>query len=236
MPKKEKIQQMFNDIAPSYDRFNHLMSFGIDKNWRRSATRRLVDADNLQVLDLACGTGDFSISIAREMGRQHRQGRVTAVDISENMLKIMREKLSREEFGDKVVCRQGDGGALDFGDGTFDRISIAFGIRNFEDRRKGLSEMFRVLKKGGRAYILELSMPDNSTIASIYGFYFRNIMPLAGGLFSGNIAAYRYLPASVTAFPGQEAFALEMQECGFTKVECKSFTFGICRLWTGEKA
>ncbi len=231
MPKKENIRQMFDSIATDYDRLNHLMSLGIDRRWRRKAIRRIADAPDLRVLDVAAGTGDFSIGIASRL----QSGHVTGVDISEGMLEVMRSKVAAEGLSERISCQGGDGEALPFAEGSFDRVAIAFGIRNFEDRARGLSEMLRVLVPGGRVVILELSVPENRIVRWGYNLYFRRIMSKVGGKISGNKAAYDYLPASIVKFPSRKAFMAEIGAAGFSSVTHRSFTFGICRMYTGIK-
>ena len=232
-PKKEKIGQMFDAIAPEYDRLNHLMSLGIDKTWRRRALKHIVEPDHAQqILDLACGTGDFSIAIA---SKAHPGTKVTGVDLSEGMLAVMREKVATLGLEERISAGQGDAEHLPFGDGTFDRVTIAFGIRNFEHREAALREILRVLKPGGRLVILELSVPSNPVLRWCYNLYFTKITPVIGGRISGDKAAYRYLPASVLKFPGKREWMATMTACGFRAVTHRAFTFGICRLYTGEK-
>ena len=235
MPRKENVRMMFDGIAADYDRLNHIMSLDVDRRWRRKALDRIVAPDVSRVLDLACGTGDFSVAIAKALRTAAPQARVTGVDLSEGMLAVMRKKVAREGLQDRIFMELGDGENLHFGDGTFDRVSIAFGIRNFEDREKGLREMLRVLRPGGRLVILELSVPENAFFRWCYNLYFLHILPLIGGSVSGDKAAYRYLPASVLHFPGHRDFMQTMRACGFCDVEHKALTFGICRLYTGTK-
>lgn len=223
---------MFDSIAGDYDALNHILSLDVDKIWRKKALKQIVDAPApVQVLDLACGTGDFSIAIAKALTGGH----VTGVDLSEGMLSVMREKVDKAELNGMISIEEGDGENLRFPDNTFDRVTIAFGIRNFEDRPKGLREMLRVLKPGGRLVILELSRPENKVIRWFYDLYFLHILPKIGGKVSGDKAAYAYLPASVAAFPGKKEFTATMREAGFRTVTHKAFTLGICRMYTGEK-
>ena len=274
---------MFDSIAGDYDSLNHILSLDVDKIWRKKALKQIVDAPApAHVLDLACGTGDFSIAIAKALSRSHKRvgtpieahakasvkapveapvkapveaqvtstgfvtgdsgrsdlmtkGHVTGVDLSEGMLAVMREKVAKAGLTEMISIEEGDGENLRFPDNTFDRVTIAFGIRNFEDRPKGLREMLRVLKPGGRLVILELSRPENKIIRWFYDLYFLHILPKIGGKVSGDKAAYAYLPASVAAFPGKKAFMATMREAGFRAVTHKAFTLGICRMYTGEK-
>lgn len=233
---------MFNSIAGDYDSLNHILSLDIDKIWRKKALKVIADAPApVQVLDLACGTGDFSIAIAKALRKQalrqaqRPSGHVTGVDLSEGMLAVMREKVAKAGLDGMISIEEGDGENLRFPDNTFDRVTIAFGIRNFEDRQKGLREMLRVLRPGGRLVILELSRPENRIIRWFYDLYFLHILPKIGGKVSGDKAAYAYLPASVAAFPGKKEFTATMRSAGFRSVTHKAFTLGICRMYTGEK-
>ena len=234
MPKKEYIRKMFDSIAGDYDMLNHIMSLDVDKRWRRKAIKAiLADGRAHDVLDLACGTGDFSIALAKAMG--DGGGKVTGVDLSEGMLEVMRKKVDAEGLGDMISMSVGDGESLPFEDRKFSDVSIAFGIRNFEDRPAGLREMLRVLSSGGKLVILELSMPEFPPVRWLYKLYFLHVLPWIGGLISGDKGAYRYLPASVVGFPDHRTFMATMRECGFRNVTHKAFTFGICRMYIGEK-
>lgn len=231
MAKKEKIRSLFDNIAPDYDKLNHILSMNIDKSWRRKAVKRIVDVpEPLQILDVACGTGDFTIEIAKAAASGSL---VTGVDLSEGMMKIGREKIGAA--GVNAVMIQGDCEELPFETGTFDRISVAFGVRNFEHLEKGLEEMLRVLKPSGRCVILELSVPSNSFIRWCYKLYFLKILPAIGGMVSGDRGAYEYLPASVLKFPAPDKFMKMMERAGYRNVTHKGFTLGICRMYIGEK-
>lgn len=232
MPAKEHIRKMFDGIAPSYDRLNHLMSLGVDRRWRRRALREIVDGTPQQVLDVACGTGDSTIAVARAAAAGSL---VTGADISEGMMALVAEKAEKAGVADRIRLVVADGEAMPFADASFDRVTCAFGIRNFEHKEVGLKEFHRVLKPGGRAVILELSVPRNRVIRSLYDLYFLHLLPWIGGLVSGNKAAYRYLPASVHAFPAPDVFCGMLRDAGFSRVRHKAFTFGLCRLFVGEK-
>lgn len=232
MPKKEKIQAMFDGIAPSYDKLNHVMSLNVDKLWRKHALREIVDGTPQQILDVACGTGDSTIAIAAAAGAGSR---VIGADISEGMMALVMEKAAHEGVHDRIRLQVADGENLPYEEGTFHRVTCAFGIRNFEHKEKGLQEFYRVLKPGGKAVILELSVPRNKTVRWFYDLYFMHILPWIGGLISGNKTAYEYLPASVHAFPSPQAFCGMMTEAGFTNVRHKAFTLGLCRMYVGEK-
>jgi demethylmenaquinone methyltransferase/2-methoxy-6-polyprenyl-1,4-benzoquinol methylase len=232
MAKKEGIRKLFDNIAPDYDKLNHILSLNIDKGWRKKAVREIVDTDaTLSVLDVACGTGDFTIEIAQKAAKGSN---VTGIDLSEGMMKIGREKISAA--GVQATMEQGDCEALSYNDCTFDRISVGFGVRNFEHLEVGLSEMFRVLVPGGKLVILELSVPSNTFIRWCYKLYFLKILPAIGGLVSGNRGAYEYLPASVLRFPAPDKFIGMMKSAGFGVVEHTPMTFGICRMYVGKKA
>ena len=224
---------MFDGIAPDYDRLNHLMSLGTDRSWRRRALREIVTPGApQQILDLACGTGDFSLAIAKKM---HSDSRITGLDLSEGMLAVMREKVARAGLQDRISCEQGDSEAMRFADGVFDVVTIAFGIRNFEHREAALREILRVLRPGGRLVILELSVPEGKLLRWCYNLYFMHIVPWIGGRISGDKAAYKYLPASVQRFPGRREWTATMECCGFAQVRHRAFTFGLCRMYSGEK-
>ena len=232
MPSKAKIEGMFDNIAKDYDSLNHIMSLSIDKIWRRKAIKKIKDAcETPRVLDVACGTGDFSIAIAKAV----KKGEVIGVDISKEMLEVMRQKVLKNKLESIISQEVGDGEAMRFPDASFDRVVNAFGIRNFEDRDKGLQEALRVLKPGGRLVILELSRPQNRIIRWFYDLYFLHILPIIGGKVSGDKAAYAYLPASVKAFPGKKEFTDELRRAGFVNITHRAFTFGICRMYTGER-
>lgn len=231
MAKKEGVKKMFDNIAHDYDRLNHILSLNIDKNWRRKAVRELADESRpLKVLDVACGTGDFTIEIGKKVARGSM---VTGVDISEGMIAVGLEKISRHGIDARLEVA--DCEALPYDADTFDRISVGFGVRNFEHLELGLREMYRVLTPGGKLVILELSVPSNAFIRWCYKLYFLKILPFIGGLVSGNRGAYEYLPASVLRFPAPDKFMEMMKSAGFDIVEHCAFTFGICRMYIGKK-
>lgn len=231
MAKKENIKKLFDNIASDYDRLNHILSLNIDKGWRKRAVKETIDSNEpMQVLDVACGTGDFTIEIARKAAPGSK---ITGIDLSEGMMKIGREKIASAAV--EATLEYGDCEALTYADNSFDRITVGFGVRNFEHLELGLREMQRVLKKGGKLVILELSIPSNSFIRWCYKLYFLKILPAIGGWVSGNRGAYNYLPASVLHFPAPDKFQAMMREAGFSTVEHKAFTFGICRMYIGKK-
>lgn len=231
MAKKEGVRKMFDNIAPEYDKLNHILSLNIDKNWRKKAVRELVDeARPLNVLDVACGTADFTIEIAQRVAAGSR---VVGVDISEGMITVGKEKL--QKLGMDVALELADCEALPYEDNTFDRISVGFGVRNFEHLELGLAEMYRVLSPGGSLVVLELSVPSNAFFRWCYKLYFLKILPFIGGLLTGKRGAYEYLPASVLRFPAPDKFMEMMKSAGFDIVEHTAFTLGICRMYVGKK-
>ena len=232
MAKKEGIRRLFDNIAPDYDRLNHILSLNIDKRWRKKAVRQIADEERaMKVLDVACGTADFTIEIARKVAPGSE---VIGVDISEGMMAVGKEKISKA--GVAAELSVADCEALPYNENSFDRISVGFGVRNFEHLDIGLKEMFRVLKPEGKLVILELSVPSNAFIRWCYKLYFLKILPAVGGLISGDRGAYEYLPASVLRFPAPDKFIQMMKSAGFDTVEHTAFTFGICRMYVGKKA
>lgn len=230
MAKKEIVEGIFNDIAPKYDLLNHLLSLNIDKGWRRKAMRCVEEEGKGHLLDVACGTGDFSIAACRAGVRQ-----VTGIDISANMVNIGRKKVEEAGLAGQIDLRSGDSEAMEFGDNTFDTVTVAFGVRNFEHLEQGLREMCRVLRPGGKVIILEFSMPEHFPMKQLYKFYFRRVLPVVGGWVSGNRGAYTYLPESVMKFPQGKAFLDIMTRCGFQNAARHKLTFGIASLYTGKK-
>ena len=231
MAKKEGVRAMFDNIAPEYDKLNHILSLNIDKIWRNRAVRKIIDVKSpLHVLDVACGTGDFTIEIAQ---KAPAGSEVIGIDLSEGMMKIGRQKIAAAGVNAAMV--QGDCESLPYEENRFDRISVGFGVRNFEHLSIGLKEMCRVLKPQGKLVILELSVPSNAIIRWCYKLYFLKILPAIGGWISGNRGAYEYLPASVLNFPLPDKFIPMMYDAGFSKLEHKALSLGICRMYTGYK-
>lgn len=232
-PKAENIRSLFNSIARDYDKLNHILSLGVDKTWRRRALKWITDGTGEgKILDIACGTGDFSLEIAKHSDHGTM---VTGLDLSEGMLAVMDRKVKEAGLEGRISTEQGNSEQMRFADNTFDRVTIAFGIRNFENREKALVEILRVLKPGGRLVILELSVPSNAVLRWLYCLYFTKILPWIGGLVSGDKAAYSYLPASVLKFPGKTEWMGIMSSCGYHGLVHKAFTFGLCRMYVGEK-
>lgn len=228
--KKDQVSRMFDNIAWRYDFLNHFLSFGIDRRWRKRAIHILSQASPETILDVACGTGDLSIEALKLKPRK-----IIGVDISEGMLAKGREKLGEKNLENIITLVQGDSEALQFDDQSFDAAMVAFGVRNFEDLNQGLAEMLRVLKPGGLLVVLEFSKPRSSFFKNIFNFYFFRILPFFGSLFSKDASAYRYLPASVNAFPDRINFLDIMRKTGFTDTGYEELTMGIACLYYGKK-
>ena len=228
--KKEQIAAMFNSISGKYDFLNHFLSLGIDILWRKRAVRLLKKHQPKLILDIATGTGDFAIE-ALSLNPE----KIIGVDISEGMLSVGREKLIKKNLTDKIELISGDSEFLPFKDNFFDAVIVSFGVRNFENLEKGLSDMLRVLKPGGKVVILEFSKPKSFPFKQIYQFYFQWILPKIGKLISKNHAAYTYLPDSVEAFPDGDDFLNILDKIGFQKNQCTPLTLGISSIYSGSK-
>jgi demethylmenaquinone methyltransferase/2-methoxy-6-polyprenyl-1,4-benzoquinol methylase len=220
---------MFDKIADRYDLLNRLLSLGIDQGWRHQAVAALALGPSANVLDLATGTADLAILEAST----HRDCRVQGVDPSSRMLDIGRQKVERAGFSSRVTLVQGNAEALPFESGAFDGVSIAFGIRNVVDRPKGLREMARVTRPGGRIVVLELSEPRSGVLGPLARFHVHSVVPFLGGLISGS-REYRYLQQSIAAFPPAEEFAAVMQGAGLDVLETRPLTFGVATLYVAE--
>ncbi|GAA0524618.1 bifunctional demethylmenaquinone methyltransferase/2-methoxy-6-polyprenyl-1,4-benzoquinol methylase UbiE [Chitinophaga japonensis] len=231
LSKKEQIAAMFNDIAFRYDFLNHFMSLGIDVIWRKKALRMLRSLQPKKMLDVATGTGDFAIMAQRMLEPES----ITGIDISEGMLAIGRKKIARLGLEHKITLQVGDSETISFPEQAFDAITVAFGVRNFENLEKGLSEMRRVLKPGGKLVILEFSNPTVFPIKQLYNLYFRYITPLLGKWIAKSQAAYSYLPDSVKAFPQGQVMCNILTNTGFQSVTCKTLTFGICSIYCATR-
>ena len=228
--KKSQVAQMFNNIAGKYDFLNHFLSAGIDIIWRKKAVSLLAPHKPKLVLDIATGTADFALETLRL-----NPDKIIGVDISEGMMAVGREKIAKRGLSDKIQLQYGDSENLPFEDNSFDAITVAFGVRNFENLSKGLAEMNRVLKPGGIAVVLEFSKPRSFPMKQLYQFYFKNILPLVGKFVSKDNAAYTYLPESVQAFPDGKDFIGIFEQVGFKKTKWHSLTFGISSIYTGIK-
>ncbi len=228
--KKEQVARMFNEISGTYDILNRLLSMGIDQHWRKEVLKRLKAQNPEDILDVATGTGDLAIEAAK-LG----DVKITGVDIAEQMLKHGHEKLEKAGVSHQVVLEYGDSENLTYVDQTFDAITVAFGVRNFENLDQGLAELYRVLKPSGQIHILEFKTQQTFPMKQLFGFYFRYILPFIGRLISENNQAYSYLPESVGAFPSGNAFLEHLKKAGFKNSTCTSLTLGICAIYSASK-
>lgn len=228
--KREQVEHMFDAISPKYDLLNRLFSLGIDQGWRRKVVRLVGEEPVQHLLDVATGTADLAIMAAP------RTERVTGIDISEGMLSHGRVKVKERGLEQKITLAQADSTALPFADATFDVVTVAFGVRNFEDLEKGLSEMMRVLKPNGRLFVLEFSKPQRTPMRQLFRFYFHRVMPLIGRTVSRDSAAYTYLPKSVDAFPEGPDFLALLENVGGSETKATALTGGIAALYQARKA
>jgi len=224
--------QMFDDISPRYDFLNHLLSFGLDIHWRRQISRFLPNKTNQKVLDLATGTGDVLISLLNNNANVQSG---IGLDLAGKMMHIGRHKIKQSKFETRITLKHGDAHHVPFDTNTFDVSTIAFGIRNMNDPGRVLREMHRVLNEGGKALILEFSLPANPLIRAGHIFYLRTIVPLIGALFSGHYRAYRYLNQTIESFPYGERFCQMMDNAGFKNVKAHSLLFGVATIYSGDK-
>ncbi|MFM7666767.1 MAG: bifunctional demethylmenaquinone methyltransferase/2-methoxy-6-polyprenyl-1,4-benzoquinol methylase UbiE [Bacteroidota bacterium] len=228
--KKQEVATMFNNISAKYDFLNHFLSLGIDKLWRKRAIRELKASKPKKILDIATGTGDFALEALKI--NPHN---VIGVDISEGMLKVGMEKMKTKQVDHIISLRLGDSENLPFEQNTFDAITVGFGVRNFENLNKGLSEMLRVLKPGGKAVVLEFSKPRIFPIKQLFSFYSRVFIPFFGKMFSKDKRAYSYLPESVEAFPEGQNFLDILTEIGYSEVTSIRLSGGIATIYVGTK-
>ena len=229
--KRLQVEHMFDDIAPKYDFMNRFLSLGIDVQWRKKAIKRLGKAAPKHILDVATGTGDVAIMTYHML----KPEQIIGVDISQGMLQVGREKIEKAGLSAQIELRQADSTALPFEDNSFDAITVAFGVRNFQDLEKGLSEMRRVLKPGGRLSVLEFSRPHNPIFKGLYKFYMDVVTPNVGKLVSQNKEAYSYLNESAKAFPERNDFVKILNSVGFKDTLYKPLTMGICCIYEGVK-
>ena len=228
--KKDQVALMFNNIARKYDFLNHFLSMGIDKLWRKRAIKLLKPLQPKRVLDIATGTGDFALASLKL-----NPDKVVGIDISTEMLAVGREKIAKRNLEDKIELFEGDSENIQFEDNSFDAITVAFGVRNFENLEKGLKEMNRVVRPGGKVVVLEFSKPKRFPVKQFYNFYFFRILPLWGRMVSKDASAYTYLPESVDAFPDGEDFLRIYKDCGFTEATQIKLSFGIASIYIGAK-
>ena len=230
MAEKEEVKHLFNSISNHYDFLNHFLSLGFDVYWRKRAIRLLKEKRPRNILDIATGTGDLAIEALSV-----EPDKVTGIDISGNMLNIGREKIKRKKLEERIELIQADAENLPFEDNTYDAITVGFGVRNFENLERGLSDMRRVLKKGGTAVILEFSNPQRFPVKQLYNLYFQRILPMLGRLISKHDSAYTYLPQSVKNFPDGIDFISRFEKAGFQSVKCIPLCLGIVTIYIGEK-
>lgn len=230
-PKERQVEQMFDSIAPAYDFMNRAMTLGIDRLWRKKAVGMLRAANPRDILDVATGTGDLAILLARTFP----QARVTGVDLSSGMIAVGREKVSKAGLDSRVSLSEADCLALPFADGTFDCITVAYGVRNFADIEAGYREMHRVLRPGGTLCVIELSTPANPLVKPFYRLYTRGIIPLVGRLVSKDTRAYSYLPESIAAVPQRASMCALMERAGFSSARFRSLTFGVCTIYLAAR-
>jgi demethylmenaquinone methyltransferase/2-methoxy-6-polyprenyl-1,4-benzoquinol methylase len=230
--KKQQVAEMFNNISHSYDFLNHFFSLGIDVLWRKKAIRILKKENPHRILDVATGTGDFALEAVR-MKMQDVQ--ITGVDISAGMIEVGKKKVAKKKLEHAITLQIADSENLPFDTGHFDAFTVAFGVRNFQNLRKGMSEMLRVLKPGGMGVIIEFSRPRRFPIKQLFTFYFKYVMPTIGKLVSKDARAYTYLPESVDAFPSGNDFLKVMTELGYQEVKCIPLSGGIASIYIGKK-
>jgi demethylmenaquinone methyltransferase/2-methoxy-6-polyprenyl-1,4-benzoquinol methylase len=229
--KATQVEQMFDNIAPTYDTLNHRLSWDIDRGWRKKAIHQLMPYQPKTMLDIATGTGDFAI-LAAEMLKPQK---LIGADISEGMMNIGREKVKRQGLQDVISFEKEDCTALSYADDTFDAVTAAFGIRNFADLDKGLQEMCRVLKKGGHLSIVELTSPVSFPMKQLFHIYAHTVLPVYGRLISKDTAAYSYLTKTIEAFPQGEQMMEILKKAGFSDTQFKRLTFGICTMYFATK-
>lgn len=232
--KKQQVSKMFDNIAQHYDFLNHFLSLGIDKIWRRKMIAELENVKPQLVLDVATGTGDVAINTIKQLGSTDLH--IVGLDISPQMLQVGINKIEVEGLTNRIEMMVGDSENLPFESNKFDAITVAYGVRNFENLERGLSEMQRVLKPNGKLVVLEFSKPQIFPFKQLFNFYFKNILPLIGKITSKDNRAYSYLYESVQVFPDGPNFLKVMEKNGFKSTQCNPLTLGICSIYTGLKA
>ena len=225
----QTVTEMFDGISSNYDFLNHLLSFGIDRSWRRRTSKLITERHLSTILDVATGTADLAIRMAKD----NPSALLTGVDLSEKMLEIGRSKIAKKRLSHRITLEKGDALGLPFPDNSFDAVTVAFGVRNFADREGGLREMTRVCRAGGVVAVLEFSHPSSPWIAIPYRWYSKTMLPWLGRLVSKHPTAYRYLPSSVTTFPESEAFVAMMRITGIDQIMIHPLSGGIATLYQG---
>ena len=229
--KKEQIENMFDNVAGRYDLLNRMMSMGVDIGWRKKLIKNLQSIHPKSVLDMATGTADLAIMAAKKIP----EATITGIDLSSKMIEVGQSKVSKSNLDSRIKLRTGDSENLDIKDDNFDAAMVAFGVRNFENLEKGLSELLRVLKPGAPLYILEFSMPTIFPVKQVFNLYFKLVVPTLGKLFTKDAAAYTYLYESVQAFPDYDRMQKRMEGVGFKNCSWEALSFGICCLYIGRK-
>lgn len=229
--KKDQIEKMFDNVAPTYDLLNRVLSLGIDESWRKKAIAKFDPAKTKNILDVATGTADIAIRMANQLNPD----KIIGLDLSSKMLEYGQKKVNKKNLGDKIELVQGDSENLPFEDNTFDGVIVSFGVRNFENLEQGLSEIYRVLKKDGQIVVLEFSRPSMTPFKQLYNSYFKYILPNIGKLTSQDPKAYKYLYESVQAFPDGDAFLNMYKKLGFTETHSQPLTLGICTIYSAKK-
>ena len=227
--KREQVERMFDAISPKYDLLNRVFSMGIDQGWRRQVIRMVAQEPVEKLLDVATGTADLAILASKVAGH------VTGVDISDGMLAYGRVKIEEKGLKQRITLQQADSTALPFADGSFDAVTVAFGVRNYENLERGLREMLRVLRPGGRLFVLEFSKPTRTPMRQLFRFYFHRVMPFVGRLVSKDSAAYTYLPKSVDAFPEGPRFVALLTVAGGREAKARTVTGGIATIYSTRK-
>lgn len=229
--KSLQVREMFDNIAPAYDFMNRAMTFGIDRRWRRKAVDMLRRHPHAKILDVATGTGDLALLLARRTDAEM----ITGIDLSEGMIEVGRKKVEHAGLTDRISLRSGDCLNLPMADDTFDAVTVAYGVRNFENLLAGYREMLRVLRPGGTLTVIELSTPVNRLIKPLYRLYTRFIIPTIGRIVSKDVRAYSYLPESIAAVPQRRAMTALIEQAGFDNPAYRTLTFGTCCIYTAHK-
>lgn len=229
--KKQQVADIFDDISEKYDFLNRILSLGVDQGWRKKAIKRLRPIAPKAILDVATGTGDFAIMTYKMLQPEQ----ITGIDISKGMLEVGKEKIEKENLSAYIALMEGDSEDLPFTDNSFDAITVSFGVRNFQNLEKGIAEMHRVLRPGGKLIVLEFSRPKNPVFKQLYKLYMKVVTPNVGQVVSKNKKAYQYLNDSIMVFPERNDFVAVMDSVGFTQTSYEPLTMGICCIYEGSK-
>lgn len=229
--KTQQVEAMFDSIAPAYDFMNSAMSMGLHRRWLRRAIKEVASSSPADILDVATGTADVAIALARRLP----DASITGIDLSEGMLSVGRRKVEKAGLGSRIALRQADCLSLPFADDSFDAVTVAYGVRNFEHLLEGYREMARVLRPGGRIAVIELSTPRSAIVKPFYKFYTKRVIPAAGRIVSKDVRAYSYLPESIAAVAQGEDMTALMAQAGFSDTRFRRLTLGVCTIYTGVK-